>query len=64
MALYIGNKKVKTFFKKEKLKNEWFKPRLPYEYQEVKYIEAPAGAKAYIDLGFSFSVGATVEIDF
>lgn len=64
MALYIGNKKVKTFFKKEKLKNEWFKPRLPFDYQEVKYIEAPAKVEAYIDLGFAFSVGASIEIDF
>ena len=36
--------------------------RIPEEYQEVEYIRADKNAQIYIDLGFSYNKGATVEM--
>ena len=35
---------------------------LPKEYQEVEWIRAEANVKAYIDLGFSYDSGATINL--
>ena len=36
--------------------------RLPKEYQEVEYLFVNKNVQAYIDLGFPYTSGATVEI--
>lgn len=42
----------------------WEAVRLPDEYQEVEWIQANANVGAYIDLGFSYDKGATINLGY
>lgn len=64
MGFYLGTSKRHIFLNGLLLTCQYFMPRIPAEYQEVEYIEAPSGVGAYIDLGFTFDTASIVEIDY
>ena len=64
MGLYLGTNKKRLCLGGAFLKCKYAMSKIPNEYQEVQYIEAPSNVNAYIDLGFSFDTSAIIEIEY
>lgn len=64
LHVFIDDIEVKQFKDEDLILWRTMGHRLPAEYQEVEWLQAGNGVKAYLDLGFTFDTAAIVRMGF